>query len=364
MAVMGRNLNVGRGGTGFINIAEYLRNPNFGKIAGEKIAKEMETKGSNVTNQIGSWEQGTGSEIEANTPEFDQQEANRLIESVSAKPQDIEAIKSAKGTPTIENTNFGKYSYTKAPDSIATPTINMPTVPTGGKYTGPSDVTFTKGYKDVLGSTENLANEASQLQNPYAIGEKIQGLATQPNYTRGMKALDTAFTLKEAPNEIARAQGWSGIRGYLSGKEKAVNERIGLAKQQEANVAKSWADTQDKILKTAEATKKSYFDTAQTRMNELRDLEKQAVLDRDKLSQDKVARDIEAKNVGKAEQERINAINSRKREVDSGAAEKRFQQDMTREEIDAYIHLGKVPKYWRERFKTDEYGNEIPGKSF
>lgn len=261
MAVIG-TLPTGRRGSGYINISEYLKQPNMGRSIAQGIGQEADTEGGQVTQGINEWESGANQAVAAGMPSFDPNAAAQIINSVSVDSGTEANIKGFGGSELNPDISQG----------IQTPTVSMPTLPTSPKYTGSRDFTQTKGYGDVLGATNAFSNELGQLDNPYSVGEIIkEKYATSPTYSKGMKALDTAYTMGSGGDILQGTKSrWSGIKDYLGGKEARVQRGIEGAISREQEVSKQWADVGAKAQKTVNDTNAYYKKIADERLSELK----------------------------------------------------------------------------------------------
>jgi len=261
MAVIG-TLPTGRRGSGYINISEYLKQPNMGRSIAQGIGQEADTEGGQVTQGINEWESGANQAVAAGMPSFDPTAAAQIIDSVSVNGGNEANIKGFGGNEINPDISQG----------IQTPTVSIPTLPTSPKYTGPRDFTNTEGYGDVLAATNSFANEVGQLDNPYAIGNIIKDkYATSPTYSKGMKALDAAYATSAGGDILGGTKSrWSGIKDYLGGKEAGVQGGIKGAIDREQEVSKQWADVGTKATKTANDTNAYYKKIADERLGVLK----------------------------------------------------------------------------------------------
>ena len=335
MAVIG-TLPTGRRGSGYINISEYLKQPNMGRSIAQGIGQEADTEGGQVTQGINEWETGANQAVAAGMPSFDPNAAAQIIDSVSVNPQEVGRIQGTGGTQVQE----GTYGYTKAPDSIQLPTVTVPTIPEPAKYKGARDFTQTEGYGDVLGATNKFSNEVSQLDNPYSIGEIIkEKYATSPTYSKGMKALDAAYATSAGGDILGGTKSrWSGIKDYLGGKEKGVQSGIQGAFAREKEVADQWADVGARATKTANETRGYYKDIADKRLKELRDVEATAIKNRPSANPAPAARDMDKERIV-ASQGRYIEPKDRAAVVSQGG----FGQLWSKAEKDHFMATGEDP---------------------
>ena len=231
---------------GFVNIQQYLGGPGADKsganIAGN-VSNLADVYGNGATTQADRFTNTSASNIANGTPSYDPNVAASWMDQTSVSDAGKLAASSGQTPPAV---SFG---------AISPPS----------DYTGKTSYADMPGYQDAKKaadtSTEWMKNSASQP----GLQAQLQGMNKGSGYTQGDSVLDTALAASGGQGILAGSQKkWGGVQDYLSGAEKGVQNKIGAAQNQAADVSRQWDTAQKAAAANQTATNAEYGKIGQT----------------------------------------------------------------------------------------------------